>query len=199
MSGRSKLLVLTACLLCVSGWIVAALLAWKAPLRATTGAAPQQLEQAPSPPRVQESKLAVLFREWTSHPQLAGSLVAFCLLDEDGQTLFASPLAETALCPASALKIVTTGGALGLLGPGFRFETTLLATAPLDNAGRLAGDLVLVGGGDPTFSQEDLAQLADAAIAAGLKSVAGVVRADTSIFPADPVSEHWNWGDIGNG
>ena len=186
MSGRSKLLVAAACLLCVSGWIVAALLARK-------------LEQAPSAPAIEESQIATLFREWTSHPQLAGSLVAFCVLDKDGETLFASPLAETALCPASALKVVTTGAALGVLGPEFRFETTLLATVPLDNTGRLAGDLVLVGGGDPTLSQEDLAQLADAAIAAGLKSVGGVVRVDTSLLPSDPVSEHWNWGDIGNG
>lgn len=199
MSGRSKLLVAAACLLCVSGWIVAALSVWKAPREEAAGAAPQQLEQVPSPPVVEESKIAPLFREWTSHPQLAGSLVAFCVLDEDGQTLFASPLAETALCPASALKVVTTGAALGVLGPEFRFETTLLATAPLDNTGTLAGDLVLVGGGDPTFSHEHLAQLADAAIAAGLKNVAGVVRVDTSVFPADPVSEHWNWGDVGNG
>ena len=189
MSGRSRLLVFVACVLGVSGWIVAAVLVWKVP---------RQLE--PSPPAItEENKIAPLFREWTSHPQLAGSLVAFCVLDEDGQTLFASSLAETALCPASALKIVTTGAALGVLGPEFRFETTLLATAPMGDAGRVGGDVVLVGGGDPTFSQEDLAQLADAAIAAGLKSVAGVVRADTSHFPADPVSEHWNWGDVGNG
>jgi D-alanyl-D-alanine carboxypeptidase/D-alanyl-D-alanine-endopeptidase (penicillin-binding protein 4) len=187
---RSTLLFGLLFLLCIVGWILAGVLAFRVP-RGTTAVAP--------PPAAPESKFAGLFREWTAHPQLAGTLVAFCVLDEEGQTLFASPLAETALCPASALKILSTGAALGVLGPEFRFETTLLATTPLDNTGRLAGDLVLVGGGDPTLSQDDLAQLADAAIAAGLKSVAGVVRVDTSLFPADPMSEHWNWGDIGNG
>ncbi len=190
MRGRSKLLFGLLLLLCIAGWIVAAVLAFRAPRE--TAALPPALT-AP------ESKVAGLFRAWASDPQLAGSLVAFCVLDEEGQTLFASPLAETALCPASALKILTTGAALGVLGPEFRFETTLLATAPLDDTGRLAGDLVLVGGGDPTFSQDDLARLADAAIAAGLKSIAGSLRVDTSLFPADPMSEHWNWGDIGNG
>jgi D-alanyl-D-alanine carboxypeptidase/D-alanyl-D-alanine-endopeptidase (penicillin-binding protein 4) len=186
-------LVSVACLLCVSGWIVAALLAWK------QAATPTQFAQVPSAPGIAESGIAAHFREWSSHPQLAGSLVGFCVLDEDGETLFASPLAETALCPASTLKIVATGAALGVLGPEFRFETTLLATAPLDDQGRLVGDMILVGGGDPTLTQEDLAQLADAAVAAGLKSVSGVVRVDTSLFPVDPMSEHWNWGDVGNG
>ncbi len=147
---------------------------------------------------VSEGKFERIFREWSADPKLAGALLGFCLLDEDGKTVFASPLAETALCPASALKTVTTGAALALLGPEFRFETTLAATAPLDAEGVLAGDLVLVGGGDPTLTQKDLETIAQAAVAAGLKKVSGRLLADTSIFPADPVNEHWNWGDIGN-
>ena len=146
----------------------------------------------------QTRKLDGIFREWVANPKLAGAAVGFCVLDENGQTVFASPLAEVALCPASALKTVTTGAALGLLGPEFRFETVLTGTAPLNADGTVDGDLALVGGGDPTLSSDDLIHLADTAIVAGLKSVAGRIVVDASIFPSDPVSDFWNWGDIGN-
>ncbi len=189
--------------LLLSGWTVAAVLGgrgWErssvAPAIVATPA--KQTPESAEPPAESESKFARIFRKWSANPELAGALVGFCLLDDEGRVVFASPLAETALCPASALKTATTGAALGLLGLEFRFETTLVATAPLDAAGALFGDLVLAGGGDPTFSQDDLGRLADAALAAGLKQVAGRLRVDTSIFPQDPVSEHWNWGDIGN-
>ncbi len=188
-SARSPLFVALKIVLLISGWLAAVLLGlrlWDKPVA------------VPGPVAAEEGKIERIFREWSTDPQFAGALIGFCLLDDAGRTVFASPLAGTALCPASALKTTTTGAAFGLLGPEFRFETVLAGTAPLDAAGALAGDLVLVGGGDPTFAQDDLDRLADAAIAAGLKSVAGQLRVDASIFPHAPVSEHWNWGDIGN-
>jgi len=143
------------------------------------------------------SPLDSVFREACADPSLAGALVGFTVLDEQGREVYASPLAGTALCPASALKTATTGAALELLGPEFRFETTIAAAAPATD-GMLPGDLVLVGCGDPTLASADLDALADAVIASGIKKVTGNLRIDTSIFPSNPVSEHWNWGDIGN-
>ena len=155
------------------------------------------IERAKDP--TQADKIDRIFREWKARPELEGALVGFCVLGEAGEIVYGSPLAETALCPASTLKTVTTGAAFGLLGPEFRFETVLAGSSPLGADGNLDGDLVLVGGGDPTFSQEDLVALADAAVAAGLKQVSGKLLVDTSIFPEDPMNEFWNWGDVGNG
>ena len=194
---RSSFLLAFQILLLLSGWVAAVALGlhfWKTP--PVFSVAQPAAEVVPVPPP--EGKFERIFREWTDDPKLAGALVGFCLLDENGGTLFASPLATSALCPASALKTVTTGAAFGLLGPDFRFETVLAGTGPLDAAGNLDGDLVLVGSGDPTFSQDDLAALADAAIASGLKAVKGRVHVDAPAFPHDPMNEHWNWGDIGN-
>lgn len=142
--------------------------------------------------------LPTLFHQWSADPSLAGALVGFCVLDETGQPLFASQLAAHALCPASALKTVTTGAALGMLGEEFRFETLLASPALISPAGTLAGDLILVGGGDPTFSSADLQRMVDRLVRSGLKQIEGVVRADDSVFAGPPVSDHWNWGDIGN-
>jgi D-alanyl-D-alanine carboxypeptidase/D-alanyl-D-alanine-endopeptidase (penicillin-binding protein 4) len=139
-----------------------------------------------------------VFQEWSGDPSLAGALLAFCVLDEKGEAVYQSPLAETALCPASAMKTVTTAAALELLGPEYRFETTLSGTVPFGDEGILEGNLVLTGSGDPTLSAEDLEAIAADAARAGLKQVSGMVLVDAAVFPIRPANDHWNWGDIGN-
>lgn len=154
--------------------------------------------QPPVPRGESEAPLAAIFREWSADPSLAGAALGFCVLDGEGASLFESPLARTAMCPASALKTVTTGAAFGLLGPEFRFETTLAATAPVGASGILQGDLVLVGSGDPTLERQDLEKLVDDAVAAGLKRVNGRLLVDASVLPEHPMNDHWCWGDVGN-
>ncbi|MGB3147566.1 MAG: D-alanyl-D-alanine carboxypeptidase/D-alanyl-D-alanine-endopeptidase, partial [Paracoccaceae bacterium] len=74
--------------------------------------------------------------------------------------------------PASTLKAITALYALDRLGPDHRFATRLLATGPVAG-GRVAGDLILAGGGDPTLSTDDLGDMAAALAAAGVRSVEG--------------------------
>ena len=64
-----------------------------------------------------------------------------------------------ALPPASVAKAVTACYALDVLGPGYHFETRVLATAPIRN-GRIDGDLILAGGGDPTLDTDAIASIA---------------------------------------
>jgi len=59
--------------------------------------------------------------------------------------------AASLLVPASNTKLLTTSAAIAALGPGFQFETPILARGELDG-GTLHGDLAVVGGGDPNFS-----------------------------------------------
>lgn len=131
-------------------------------------------------------------------PGLEGAAIGFCLLGPDGDPIHESPLSRTALAPASALKTVTTATALDLLGPDFRFETQLRSTAKPDAAGTITGNLVLVGAGDPTLTRDQLIAMVDKLAAQGVKSITGGLTIDTSVFPHDPMSEHWNWGDVGN-
>nr|WP_226894903.1 D-alanyl-D-alanine carboxypeptidase/D-alanyl-D-alanine-endopeptidase [Luteolibacter marinus] len=140
-----------------------------------------------------------IFNAWSADPALAGALIGFCVLDEEGRVVYASPLAEKGLCPASALKTVTTAAALEELGPDFRFTTTLVSDRTAFSEGVLDGNLVLVGSGDPTLSGDDLELMVDQLIAAGLTQINGKLRIDTSAFQEPAVSDHWNWGDIGNG
>ena len=63
-----------------------------------------------------------------------------------------------ALPPASVAKALTACYALDVLGPGYHFETRVLATAPVTN-GRIDGDLILAGGGDPTLDTDGIATI----------------------------------------
>lgn len=114
--------------------------------------------------------------------------------------------------PASNAKIFTTALALATLGRDYRFRTTLESQAALGSDGRLAGDLRLVGRGDPDLSnrvfpfagrferngpvEKILAEMADAAVARGLREVDGDIVADDSYFPYDPYPAGWTTGDL---
>jgi D-alanyl-D-alanine carboxypeptidase/D-alanyl-D-alanine-endopeptidase (penicillin-binding protein 4) len=76
------------------------------------------------------------------------------------------------LPPASTAKVITTAYALDRLGPEYRFVTRLLADGAIEN-GILQGDLILVGGGDPTLDTNGLADLAKQLKAVGLRGIKG--------------------------
>ena len=68
-----------------------------------------------------------------------------------GTTLY-SQNGDKLFTPASNTKLFTTAAALSLIGPDYKFRTTVETTGTLDRYGRLNGDLVLVGHGDPNLS-----------------------------------------------
>jgi D-alanyl-D-alanine carboxypeptidase/D-alanyl-D-alanine-endopeptidase (penicillin-binding protein 4) len=98
--------------------------------------------------------------------------VSIALVDVDDGTLAASYDPQLSLPPASVAKSLTALYALDALGEDHRFVTRLLATGPVAN-GRLDGDLILAGGGDPVLTTDRLAELAQALAAAGIRQVGG--------------------------
>lgn len=74
-----------------------------------------------------------------------------CLATSGSRDLFAhNP--DRLLVPASVLKVVVAAAAMHHLGPDYRAETWVVAEGAL-NDGVLTGDLVWVGGGDPTWNR----------------------------------------------
>ena len=67
-----------------------------------------------------------------------------------GETLYEKN-ADRYFTPASNMKLLTTALALDKLGPDYRFRTTLETHGSITQ-GILAGDLILVGRGDPNLS-----------------------------------------------
>jgi D-alanyl-D-alanine carboxypeptidase/D-alanyl-D-alanine-endopeptidase (penicillin-binding protein 4) len=82
---------------------------------------------------------------------------------------------------ASTTKVVTSLAALDLLGPNFRWRTYAYAQGPLID-GRLAGDLLIVGGGDARLGTDDLRQWFVQMRERGLREIAGNIVLDRFAF-----------------
>lgn len=89
--------------------------------------------------------------------------------------------ADRAMNPASTMKLVTTYGALDLLGPAYRWKTEAYATGPL-SGGVLDGDLILKGYGDPDLTLERFWLLLRDLRQQGLREVRGDLVLDDSFF-----------------
>lgn len=101
----------------------------------------------------------------------------------DGKTLFElNP--DLSLSPASVSKILTAATALSTWGPAFTFKTRLLRTGPLNN-GKLSGNLVVIGDGDPFLVSEKLWQMAADLRNMGLREIRGDIVIDNSLFDAE--------------
>lgn len=103
--------------------------------------------------------------------QLGGE-VAFVVADAASGHILESVRGGLALPPASTAKVITSLYALDRLGAEYRFATRLIATGPV-SGGRVQGDLILAGGGDPTLDTDDLGDMAQALAAAGVTGVTG--------------------------
>ena len=108
------------------------------------------------------------------------ALGVFAMRLADGEVLLAHG-AERSLQPASTLKLLTAIVALDRLGPAFRARTEL-ATAAAITRGRLDGDLILRGGGDPDFDWQALRRMLQQLRFQGVQRIAGDVVLDRTLF-----------------
>lgn len=122
----------------------------------------------------------------------------------NGRTL-ASVAGNVPLPPASNMKLLVAAAALEVLGPDHRFETRLAGTR---FGSTIAGNLWLVGGGDPllstraypptqkftTVSPTYLDALADEIAASGVRLVSGSVIGDESRYDDERFVPTWGDG-----
>jgi D-alanyl-D-alanine carboxypeptidase/D-alanyl-D-alanine-endopeptidase (penicillin-binding protein 4) len=114
----------------------------------------------------------------------AGAYSGAYVVDMDtGRTLYAKR-ADVPRMPASVEKLYTSSTALLLYGAQGHLTTSVLASAPPDATGLIRGNLVLRGGGDPTFDQSAIGQLAAQLVNGGLTHLEGRVVGDESAFDA---------------
>ncbi len=115
--------------------------------------------------------------------------------------------AQKRVAPASGLKLFSTACALNALGANFRFQTQLAINGPIKD-GVLNGDLLIIGGGDPTLGSarikgslplDSLMQNWALAIRrAGIKKINGNLIAYSGHFSEQTVPGNWLWSDLGN-
>ena len=109
--------------------------------------------------------------------------------------------AEHVVPPASVMKLLTTGAALEILGPGFRFPTLIEYSGTIEN-GTLHGNLYVRGGCDPSLGWQGktafLNQWVKAVQKAGIQVIDGGVVADMTMLDGDAQNPSWLCEDAGN-
>ena len=127
-----------------------------------------------------------------------GDNVHVSVLDvASGSVLYAQD-ADVPTTPASTTKLLTAATVLASYGPAHRFSTTAVA-------GPEPGEVVLVGGGDPTLSVDAKAEFPGSArldqLAAQVKKALGGTKptrvlVDTSLFTGPETGLGWSSDDV---
>lgn len=124
---------------------------------------------------------------------------------KDGKVLF-SANARKQFLPASSMKLLIGAAALDIFGADFRFETRVYGEGKID-VGRLLGNLVIAGSGDPNvegrvydveheeLTQQDIpsfmSQIAGQLVDRGIRSIIGDVVVDETLFLHEPHDPSW--------
>jgi len=95
--------------------------------------------------------------------------------------------ADTALNPASVIKLVTTAAALGILGSGYRWSTDVWYTGNIEDD-TLEGNLYFRGNGDPYLTPERFWRLLNRVSIFGIRHINGNIGIDNTYFKSEPVN-----------
>ncbi|WP_090413230.1 D-alanyl-D-alanine carboxypeptidase/D-alanyl-D-alanine endopeptidase [Nitrosomonas halophila] len=142
-------------------WLFGLLIALIFP--ASASGLPEVVRQALTKARIPETAVGVYVREVdASQPLLAIN-------------------ADAAMNPASVMKLVTTYAGLELLGPAYTWRTEVYASGTLEQ-GKLTGDLIIKGYGDPNLNLENFWVLMRQIRQTGLKAITGDLVLDYSHY-----------------
>ena len=137
-------------------------------------------------------------------PNFKNAVIAILAVDENGNTV-AEWNSNMPLLTASTMKTISTGVGLHALGKDFRYTTKVAYTGDIKD-GVLKGDVVIIGGGDPTLGSADTVAFAiDSIFGVWTKAIKdlGVSRmegnsvVDDSYFVREQMPDSWSWGNFG--
>jgi D-alanyl-D-alanine carboxypeptidase/D-alanyl-D-alanine-endopeptidase (penicillin-binding protein 4) len=165
--------------------------------------------QSPTPSLKSEATKSVVelrsrISDILARPDLSSAMVGIKVSSLDtGQVLFEEN-ANKLLRPASNMKLYTVAAALDRLSPDYRFTTSVYAPMRPDSSGKIKGDLMIYGRGDPSiaarFNNGDyfkaINELASRIVSAGVKRVEGDLIGDESYFVGPKYGSGWEWEDL---
>ena len=204
MAKRIALLLLFTLLLAPSLRFVSAQEELQRPRTTTTAATSTNnpaRSTADAPRSLDELKSRI--EQIVRRPELEPGFFALKIVSLDsGQVIFEQE-ANKFVRPASNMKLYTVATAFDRLTPDFHFITSVYAKEKPDD-GKVKGDLIIYGRGDPSiaarFNDGDyfkgINALADRIVAAGVKRVKGDLVGDESYFNGAPLGSGWEWEDL---
>ncbi len=118
---------------------------------------------------------------------------------EPGVDLYSLNAAKL-MMPGSVMKMMTAAAAAELLGWEHQFETRIVAVAPVDE-GALRGDLIVIGGGDPSISERGetpgtMRALARKVREAGITHVEGGIIGHDDLFDDNGFGDGWTLDNL---
>ena len=138
----------------------------------------QAAEKGARPSAVPADERAIIARSG-----LPARMVGYVVYDLMERKQLVAKSAGRLFVPASVAKVATTIAALEMLGPDYRFETRVYVSGRKTRKnGVLAGDLYLVGGGDPLLTGDHMQKMIQRMAASGLRGVSGGFYYDESLL-----------------
>lgn len=160
----------------------------------------------------QSKSLAEQIKAILAPPELARAHWGIDVVEQPSGKVLFSLNPDQLFLPASNAKLFTTAAALAIAGPDYRFHTTVETTGKLDDKGRLQGDLVIVGRGDPNISgrvmpyqlkteriaphTQILEDLAAQVAQKGVRIVDGDVIGDDTYYSPERYGQSWGQDDL---
>lgn len=135
---------------------------------------------------------------------VATGIVVGSLDRKNGENVLYQRNADDLLTPASNLKLLTGAAALRELGPDYSFKTELYLSATPDKNGKLNGDVIVKGYGDPTLQTNDpsgqqngtkAVKLIEALVEKGITQINGNIIIDESQYDLQRLGTGWAWDD----
>ncbi|HWR15086.1 MAG TPA: D-alanyl-D-alanine carboxypeptidase/D-alanyl-D-alanine-endopeptidase [Terriglobales bacterium] len=164
------------------------------------------------PPKPNRQILTQQIDRLVTEPDVARGFWGIEVVSLKEGTVLYSLNSDKLFTPASNTKLFTTAAALALIGPDYKFNTTIETNGGIDRYGRLNGDLFVVGRGDPNISGRTipyflrterkepalkvLEDLADQVVARGLKFIDGDIVGDDSYYAFERYGEGWAQDDM---
>ena len=164
-----------------------------------------KIEQEPIIPTViSTNKKSKAIDEFVNSKVLEHGNLSFYAIDTQTGNVIDSYREESALIPASVLKILTSATALEVLGADSVLETKVLYDGKIVN-GVLTGNIYIQGGGDPTLGsdgisinrEEFLRDWTEKVKKAGIKSINGNIIVLDDLFGYEGIPGKWLWEDMG--
>ena len=131
-----------------------------------------------------ETQLPVGVRSALNLRQIPAETLSIFVADVDSGETVLEWRGDVPRNPASTMKVLTTLVALDILGPAYRWRTDVFVQGELQE-GRLDGDLLIKGYGDPFMVAERVWQMLRNIRRAGIKEISGDLLIDDSWFDVD--------------